>query len=151
MTSQFSDMTSTSNFFDVVLFSCQVQSLVQVLCHYHNWFWNYDNFLYEIRYTPSYTPISGDWSELWIPHLARMSLIEYYSKLQNSRVTAFTVFELRENQLGRGGGKNTPHPPRLGLNWERYHLLHVFLIVFILEEVRRQQQSFAVFLLENAL
>ena len=35
-----------------------------------------------------------------------MSLIECYWMLQNSRVTAFTVFELlRENQ------KNTPHPP----------------------------------------
>ena len=36
------------------------------------------------------------------------------------------------------------------LNWERYHLLHIFLIVFTLEEVRRYQQSFVVFLLENA-
>ena len=55
-------------------------------------------------------PIFGDWGELWIPHLARRSLIECYSMLQNSRVTAFTVFELlRENQLvcvcvGGGGG-----------------------------------------------
>ena len=31
--------------------------------------------------------------------------------LQNTRVTAFTVCELlRENQLGGGGGKITPHP-----------------------------------------
>ena len=35
--------------------------------------------------------------------------------LQNSRVTALTVFELlRENQLG-GGLKLPPPPPRLGL------------------------------------
>ena len=35
--------------------------------------------------------------------------------LQTSRVTAFTVSELlRENQPG--GGKITPHPPRLRLN-----------------------------------
>ena len=49
------------------------------------------------------------WGELWIANLARMSLIECYWMLQNSRVTAFTVFELlRENQLG---GKITPLPP----------------------------------------
>ena len=48
-----------------------------------------------------FCPISGDWGELWIPNLAWMSLIECYWMLQNSRVTAFTVFELlRENQLG---------------------------------------------------
>ena len=47
-----------------------------------------------------FCPISGDWGELWIPNLARMSLIECYWMLQNSRVTTFTVFELlRENQL----------------------------------------------------
>ena len=36
------------------------------------------------------------------------------------------------------------------LNWERYHLLHIFLTVFTLEEIRRSQQSFVAFLLENA-
>ena len=38
--------------------------------------------------------------------------------LQNSRVTAFTIFELlRENQMGGGGGgvKLPKPPPRLGL------------------------------------
>ena len=45
-----------------------------------------------------FCPISGDWVELWIPDFARMSLIKCYWMLQNSRVTAFTVFELlREN------------------------------------------------------
>ena len=48
-----------------------------------------------------FCPTSGDWSELWIPNFARMSLIECYWILQNSRVTAFTVLELlRENQVG---------------------------------------------------
>ena len=48
-----------------------------------------------------FCPISGDWGKLWIPHLARMSLIEFYWMLQNSRITAFTIFALlRENQLG---------------------------------------------------
>ena len=50
--------------------------------------------------------------------------------LQNSRVTAFTVFQLlRENQLGEGGGKITPRPtpPRLGLTSE---LRTIFKIKF---------------------
>ena len=60
----------------------------------------------------AFCPMSGDWCELWIPILARMFLIERYWMLQNSRVAAFTVFELlRENQLGVG--TNHP-PPRLG-------------------------------------
>ena len=55
-----------------------------------------------------FCPISGDWGELWIPNLARMSLTECYWMHQNSRVTAFTVFELlRENQR-TGGNKTTP-------------------------------------------
>ena len=64
-----------------------------------------------------FCPISGDWDELWIPNLARMSLIECYWMLQNSRFTAFTVFVLLwEHQMG---GKITPppppFPPRLGI------------------------------------
>ena len=56
-----------------------------------------------------FCPISGDWDELWIPNLARMSLIECYWMLQNSRFTAFTVFVLLwEHQMG---GKITPPPP----------------------------------------
>ena len=56
-------------------------------------------------------PISGDWRRLWVPHLTRMSLIECYWMLQNSRVTAFTVLELlRETNWG-GGGVKLPSPP----------------------------------------
>ena len=64
----------------------------------------------EIGNTPSeFYPISGDWGKLWIQNLAQMSPIKYYWMLQNSSVTALTVFELlRENQLG---GKITPPPP----------------------------------------
>ena len=63
-----------------------------------------------------FCPISGNWGELWMPNLARMSLIECYWMLRNARVTAFIAFESwRENHLG-GGGKITPFPPpRLGL------------------------------------
>ena len=49
-----------------------------------------------------FCPISGDWGELGIPNLARMSLIKCYWMLQNARVTAFTVSEsLREKQQRR--------------------------------------------------
>ena len=46
-----------------------------------------------------FCPISGDWGELGIPHLARMSLMKCYWMLQYGRVATFTVSELlRENQ-----------------------------------------------------
>ena len=48
-----------------------------------------------------FCPISGDWDELWVPNLARMSVTECYWILRNSRITVSTVLELlRENQLG---------------------------------------------------
>ena len=72
----------------------------------------------EIGNTHEFFPISGDWGELWIPNLARMSLIECYWMLQNSRVTVFTVFELlRESQLG-GGGKITPSPSQIRVKYK---------------------------------
>ena len=39
-------------------------------------------------------PMSRNWSKLWIPNLAWMSLIEYNWMLKNPSVTVFTVFEL---------------------------------------------------------
>ena len=64
----------------------------------------------EIGNTPVWVlPNIWNWGKLWIPNLARRSLIECYWMLQDFRVTVFTVFELlRENQLG---GKITPPPP----------------------------------------
>ena len=48
---------------------------------------------------PDFCPIYGDWGKLRTLNVARTSLIKCYWMLQNSRVTAFTVFELlRENQ-----------------------------------------------------
>ena len=127
MTSQFSDKTSMSNFFDVVLFLLSslvtgpsfmsISSLVLEL-----WQFSFIRDWPEIRKSeipPSeFCPISGDWGKLWVPNLARMSLIECYWMLQNSSVTAFTVFELlRKNQFEGGAKvKLPPHsPPRLGL------------------------------------
>ena len=113
MMSQFSEMTSTSNFFDVVLLFLLIlvtgptfmwiSSLVPEL-----WQFSFLRDWSEIRKSkispPEFCPISGDWSKLWIINLARMSLIECYWMLQNSRVTAFTAFTvfelLKENQLG---------------------------------------------------
>ena len=117
-----SDMMASSTFSDVVLFLLSslvtgpsfmsISSLVLEL-----WQFSFIRDWPEIRKSeipPSeFCPISGDWGELWIPNLARMSLIECYWMLQNSRVTAFTIFELlRENQLG-GGGKTTPPPTQI--------------------------------------
>ena len=62
-----------------------------------------------------FCPIFGDWGEIWRPNLAPMFLIECYWMQQNSRVTAFTVFELlRENQLG---GKITPRPTQIRVKY----------------------------------
>ena len=107
MTLQFCDMTSSSIFFNVVLFALSrlvagssfmsISSLVLKL-----WQFSFIKDWPEIRKSeipPSeFCPISGDWGELWIPNLAQMSLIKCYWMLQNARVTAFTVSELlREN------------------------------------------------------
>ena len=119
MTSQFSDMTSLSNFFDVVLFL--LSSLVTgpsfmsiSLLVLELWQFFFIRDWPEIRKSetlPSeFCPKSEDWGKLWIPNLAQMSLIECYWMLQNFRVTTFTVFELlKENQL-KGRSKITPAP-----------------------------------------
>ena len=119
-------MTSTSTFFDVVLFllSClvtggrfmSISSLVLEL-----WQFSFIRDWSEIRKSeipPSdLCPISGDWGKLWVLNLARMSFIECYWMLQSSRVTTFTVLELlRENQLGGGRGLNSPQPTQVRVN-----------------------------------
>ena len=109
MTLQFYDMTSLPIFFwscfvFLVKFSycprsMSISSLVLLW-----WQFSFIRDWPEIRkseiHPSEFCPISEDWGKLWIPNLARMSLIECYWMLQNSRVTAFTVFELLgENQL----------------------------------------------------
>ena len=136
MTSQFSDMTSKSNFFDVVLF------LLSILGTGSSFMSISSLVLEEVPFRrdwpetrkseipPSeFCPISGDWSKLWIPHLAWMSLIECYWMLQNSRATAFTVFELLR-EIKMGGKITLPPPPRLGLNkvLEKYLRKSSFLV-----------------------
>ena len=80
-----------------------------------NFFWRFSVSFLKFSYwskfhikTSYFCSIFGDWDELWIKNLARMSLTECYWTLQNFRITAFTLFELlRENQLR---SKITPSP-----------------------------------------
>ena len=55
--------------------------------------------------------ISGDWGELGISNLAWMSLVKSQSMLQNTRFTAFTVFELlqKNQQVGKNTQASHPH------------------------------------------
>ena len=109
------------NFFDVILFLLSglatgqsVMSISPLVLEL--WQFSFIRHWPEIRKSeipPSeFCLISEDWGKLWIPNLVKMSLVECYWMLQNSRATAFTVFELlRENQ--RGGGVKLPYPPHL--------------------------------------
>ena len=109
------------NFFDVILFLLSglatgqsVMSISPLVLEL--WQFSFIRHWPEIRKSeipPSeFCLISEDWGKLWIPNLVKMSLVECYWMLQNSRATAFTVFELlRENQRGGGGGLIYPNPP----------------------------------------
>ena len=114
MATKFSDMTSSSRFFDFVSFLLSslvtgpslisISSLVLAL-----WQFPFIRDWREIRKSQiprsEFCPISENWGELGMPNLARTSLAKCYWKLQNARVTAFTVAELiRENQQGEWGG-----------------------------------------------
>ena len=113
MTSQFSDMTSMSIFFDVALFLLSnlvtgpsfmsISSPVLELWQFsfiRDW---PESRKLEIPLS-EFCSVSGDWDKLWILNLARVSLLAFYWMLQNFMVTAFTVFKLlRENHLGGGG------------------------------------------------
>ena len=90
-------------FFDAILFflsilvtgpsSMSISSLVLELWHLsfiRGW-----PEIWRSKIPPSlFYPVSGDQSKLGLPNLARMFLIKCYWKLQNARVTAFTVSEL---------------------------------------------------------
>ena len=112
MKSQFSDLTSSPNFLDVVLFLLtnlfigpsfmSISSLLLELSQFPfiiDWpeIWKSEIPLSEIRL------ISGNWDKLGIPKLAGMFLKNYYCMLQNVRVIAFTISVLiMENQQGEG-------------------------------------------------
>ena len=133
--------TCCHRFFDVFFLFLLSSLVVQISCQYHHWFWSYDNFFirdwpeiqkFEIP-LPGFCPIPGDWREVEIPSLARMSLIKFYWILQNARVTAFYRFwVIKGKPKGQkaGGGKITPPPPpippRLGLTKKIYHHISKF-------------------------
>ena len=108
--SQFGDMSSSPNFFDVVLFLLStlvtIPSFMSILSlALELWQFSFKRdwpATWKLKIPRSdFCSISGDWDELGIPNLERMSLIKCYWMLQNDRVTAFTVSELlRENQQG---------------------------------------------------
>ena len=114
--SQFSDMTSSSSFFNVVSLLpsslvtgssfMSISSLVLEL-----WQFSFIREWPEIQKLE--IPPSKFWpiSELGMPNLTRLYLVKCYWMLQNIRVTAFTVSELlRENQQR---GRVTLPRPRL--------------------------------------
>ena len=125
-----SDMTSPSNFFDVVFFLLWVLVTGLSFMSISSLFlelWQFSVIrdwpdIWKSEIPPSeFCPISGDWDKLRIPDLAWMSLITCYWMLQNARATVFTVSFYRfwvikgikgkpTRRGGRGGGcKISPH------------------------------------------
>ena len=98
------------NFFDVVLFLLWIlvigpsfMSISSLVLEFWQFYFIRDwPEIWKSEIPPSeFWPIFGDWGKLWIPNLARMSLIKSYWMLQDARVSAFTVSELlREKQQG---------------------------------------------------
>ena len=116
MTSQFYDMTPSSIFFDVffvslVKFSSGPSFMSISWLVLELWQFYFIRDWPEIRKSeiPSseFCPISGDWGKLWIPNLARVSLIEYYWMLQNARGYSFYHFWVIKGKL-TGGVKLPP-------------------------------------------
>ena len=108
MTSQFSDNRYRQFFLTLLYFSWQVtrQSLMLISSLVLElWQFSFISDWPEIQKSDiplcEFSPISGDWGELGIPNLTRMSVINCYWIIQNARVTVFTFSELlRENQQG---------------------------------------------------
>ena len=114
-------MMLSPNFFDVVLFLLSsfvngpsfmsISSLVLKLWQFlfkRNW-----SDIRKSKIPPSeFCLISGDWGDLGIPNLVRRSLTKCYGMLQNSRLTAFTVFRVITGKpTGGGEGVKLPTPP----------------------------------------
>ena len=107
------DMTSLSIFFCVVLFflsSLLTGSSFMSISSLALELWQFSSIrdwpdIRKSELPPSeFCPISGDWGELWILNLKRMSLIQCYSILRISRVSSFC-------QPGGGGSKYPPTHP----------------------------------------
>ena len=72
--------------------------------------------------------ISWDWDKLGIPNLAQMSLIKCYLMPQNTRVTAFTIFELLTENQQRG--KISPPPTQIRVNHLKPRSTGFFYYIF---------------------
>ena len=111
MTSQFPDITSPSNLFDVVLFLLWslvngpsfmlISSLVLEL-----WQFSFIRDWPEIRKSetlPSeFCPIFGDWDKLGIRNLTRVSLIKCYWMAQNA---IYRFWVIKGKPIGEEGGR----------------------------------------------
>ena len=122
MTPQFLDMTSLSDFVDIVLFLLSslvtgpnftsVSSLVLELWQF-SFIRDWPKITKSEIHPSEFCPISGDWRELWILNLSGMSPLECCWMLQNSSVTV-----IKGKQTGEGRIYHPP-PPRLGLKYEQ--------------------------------
>ena len=104
MTLQFSDMTSSSIFFNVVLFllsSFHGSSRFHVNIVSGTFYKELTRNLEIGNTLVFFCSISGDWGELGIPNLARTTLIKCYWMLQNARVAAFYLFWLIKGNNAR--------------------------------------------------
>ena len=80
---KFADITSLSNFFDVVLFLLSILVTGPSIMSILSLFLESQQFscleIRKLEIPPSkFCPIYGDWSELGIPNLAQMPLIKSY-------------------------------------------------------------------------
>ena len=110
MTSQFTDTTSSPNFFEVAVFllsnSATPPSFMSIsIVGLELWQSSFIRDWAEIQESeiPSeFCYIPGDWRELEMLNLVQTSLIESYWMQENVRVTTFTVSKLfRKNQQGK--------------------------------------------------
>ena len=122
MTSQFPDITSRSNLFDVVLFLLWslvngpsfmlISSLVLEL-----WQFSFIRDWPEIRKSetlPSkFCPIFGDWDKLGIPNLTPVSLIKCYWMAQNAM---YRFWVIKGKPIGEGGEGKIIHLTQIRIN-----------------------------------
>ena len=119
MTSQFTDLKSSSFFLTLFRFACKVYLLVQVSCQYHHWFLTifYKGLTInlEIGNTPVWV-LPNIWGQVQVIDTKFGGNVsnKIYWRLENARVGGFTASELlRENQQM---GKFIPTPSQVRVN-----------------------------------
>ena len=110
MTSQFTDRTSSPNFFEVAVFllsnsatppSFMSISILVLELRQSSFIRDWPE-IQESEIPSEFCYIPGDWRELEMLNLVQTSLIESYWMQENVRVTTFTVSKLfRKNQQGK--------------------------------------------------